>query len=285
MSQPRERSWRVDGLEIHGLEWGTPGSPPVLALHGWQDNAASFIPMAQRLVPFFHLVALDLSGHGRSDDRSADATYNIWDDLPQLCGVLDQLGWDRCSLLGHSRGAIIAALLAAAVPARIERLALLDALLPEAVAENAFATQLGAFLRDRRSAADSRARIYQEREDALAARMRRGLSREATALLAERSLRSDGEGGWYWRSDPRLRGASAAKLTPGQGDAVLGALRAPVLLVLASRGLTVTDSRLADVEQQVKHLQLLEVEGEHHFHMQAEEAHWVETLRGFLSED
>ena len=50
---------------IAGLRWGEPGAPRVLALHGWLDNAASFVPLAARLRGI-DLVAPDLPGHGRS---------------------------------------------------------------------------------------------------------------------------------------------------------------------------------------------------------------------------
>ena len=88
--QPRERSWRVHGLELRGLSWGEAGAHPVLCLHGWLDNAASFSVLAPRLENC-HVVALDLTGHGRSSWRSDDATYQIWDDLPEIQGVVDAL--------------------------------------------------------------------------------------------------------------------------------------------------------------------------------------------------
>ena len=50
---------------IAGLRFGRQGAIPVLALHGWLDNAASFVPLARHLAGL-DLVAVDLPGHGRS---------------------------------------------------------------------------------------------------------------------------------------------------------------------------------------------------------------------------
>ena len=75
----------VDGLTYRGIEWGNPEGPLIIALHGWLDNALSFSVLAPHLAQF-RLVALDLSGQGHSDHRSADATYHIWDDVPSAIG-------------------------------------------------------------------------------------------------------------------------------------------------------------------------------------------------------
>ena len=58
-------------------EGGSSGSP-VLALHGWLDNSASFDRLAP-LLPGLRLVALDLPGHGRSEHRAASAAYHFVD--------------------------------------------------------------------------------------------------------------------------------------------------------------------------------------------------------------
>jgi pimeloyl-ACP methyl ester carboxylesterase len=119
------QTWTVEGLQLAGLVSGPADGIPVLALHGWLDNAASF----SALRPFLtqaRLVAIDMPGHGLSDHRSTDSGYQIWDDLPQLAGLLDQFGWERCVLLGHSRGAMISTLLAAAFPERVDALITLD---------------------------------------------------------------------------------------------------------------------------------------------------------------
>jgi len=279
----RECRWMVDGLTLEGLQWGDPDGRPVLALHGWLDNAASFSRLAPQLSGC-HVVALDLSGQGLSSRRSADATYQIWDDLPQLVAILDALGWEQAALLGHSRGAIISTLLASAIPQRITHLILLDALIPLAVPEEAFAAQLGRFLCERQSAVAAVPRRYADYESAIAARTRRGLPDAAARLLAGRSLEGSNDVGWSWRSDLRLRGASAVKLSAAQIGSVLAAIDAPVLLMLAAGGMMQGHDQVQLAMTQIKRMQTAQVEGSHHFHMEPVIDDWIASIMAFLEE-
>ena len=61
-------------LTLRGKCWGPADGRPVLALHGWLDNASSFDLVAPALAARgFRVVALDLAGHGLSDHRPASA--------------------------------------------------------------------------------------------------------------------------------------------------------------------------------------------------------------------
>src|SRR5690606_16190833 len=65
----RELELDIPAGRIAGLRLGEAGAPRVLALHGWLDNAASFVPLAtefERIGTRVELVAPDLPGHGRS---------------------------------------------------------------------------------------------------------------------------------------------------------------------------------------------------------------------------
>ena len=98
---------------IAGLRGGTPGAPRVLALHGWLDNAASFVPLAaefERSGLHIELVAPDLPGHGRSAHLAPGADYSFAGALHAVLDIADALGWDQFALLGHSMGAGIASL-------------------------------------------------------------------------------------------------------------------------------------------------------------------------------
>ncbi len=282
-AEPAELSWKVDGLTMRGLAWGDPGQPPVLALHGWLDNAASFRLLAP-LLEGYHVVAVDLTGHGQSDWRSADATYQVYDDVPQLVALADQLGWETFRLMGHSRGAIMSSILAAAFPERVSQLVLLDGVYPPPVPESEFVGQMRNFVRERQRLAARKPRVYPDLDAAVAAREEQGLSAEAAHYIATRNLRPC-SGGYELTTDPRLRGASAVKLTPGQVSAMLDGLRCPVLLLMAQRGLAVTHAkRFSALDQHVPLAQVETFPGGHHFHMEAGVAKLGDRILVFFEE-
>ena len=264
--RPVQLQWQVNGLQLAGMSWGSPGEKPLLALHGWLDNAASFELLAPLLVGYY-VVALDLTGHGLSDRRSADASYQIWDDLPEIIAVVDALGWERFNLLGHSRGAIIASLFAATFPERVLHLVLLDAVGPQPVAEEEFTGQLRKSLLDKPRLLGRANRLFASMQEAAAIREQPGLPPAAARLLAERNLRPC-PGGFTWTTDPRLRGASAVKLTGGQNRAVLKALAMPTLLLLAQDEFARHPEIAANAQRYIGDLTVEQVAGGHHFHME-----------------
>lgn len=279
---PRAVSWRVHGLDIAGLSWGEPGSRPVLALHGWLDNAASFVPLAP-LLSGCHVVALDLTGHGRSAHRSDDGSYQIWDDLPEILGVLEALGWESFELLGHSRGAIIATLLAAAFPERVRHLVLLDAVMPAPVPQEDFPQQMRRALEDKMSLPTKERKRIADVDTAVEVRIRSGLKRPAARLLAERNLEPY-RGGFRWTTDPRLQGASPVKLSPGQIDAVQGALSMPTLLLKAAESTHRTPEFMARIRARIPHLVEADFAGGHHFHMEGDVAAVAARILAFIDD-
>ncbi|MEP5765640.1 MAG: alpha/beta hydrolase [Halieaceae bacterium] len=276
----REIEFEVFGRTLRALSSGEVGQPPMLALHGWLDNAASFLPLA-RLLPEFHIVALDMAGHGQSAHRSADGEYNIWSDLPDIQAVADQLGWESFRLLGHSRGAIVASLFAAALPQRVRQLALLDAVLSRSVEASDCMIQMADFLSDKSRLLDKQSRVFKQIADAVAIRERKGLSAQAAQLIAERNLRQT-DGGWCWSMDARLQGASALKLTEAHNQAILAGLSMPVLLLLAEQGFVKEHPQLGPLPESIC---VETVPGGHHCHMEESAQLIADRLRQlFLAE-
>ena len=266
---PRDCRWDVDGLQLAGLAWGHEGGIPLLALHGWMDHAASFQELAPRLAGC-HVVALDLSGQGWSGHRSPHATYNIWDDLPQIAGVLDQLGWSDCVLLGHSRGASIATLFAAAQPERARALVALDWLAPEPVPDESVVSTLRAFIEETRRQKASAPRTFAAMADYVERRQSQGNSRQSSEALAGRAL-AETPDGFRLRGDPRHFTSSAVKLTQGQVEAVLRMITCPVLNLWAEDGVKNRRPKAMELirlaEKLIPDYQMAEFPGDHHFHL------------------
>ncbi|MDK3019207.1 alpha/beta fold hydrolase [Pseudodonghicola flavimaris] len=260
--------WDVDGLRLTGLAWGPEDGLPVLALHGWMDHAASFQELGPRLTGC-RVVALDLSGQGLSGHRAPHATYNIWDDLPQIAALLDQLGWEDCVLVAHSRGANIAALFAAAQPGRVRALVSLDSLVPQP-SDDDVVTTLRAFIEQTRQRQARPARTFATREDYIRRRCDQGNSRQTSEALADRALEQV-EDGFRMRGDPRLFASSAVKLTRADVEAVLRSIQCPVLNIWARDGVLRTRPETAALArlgaELVQRYETIELAGDHHFHL------------------
>lgn len=219
-------------LALAARRWGRPGARPVLALHGWLDNAATFDALAP-LIDGVDLVALDLPGHGRSAHRAPGAWYHFIDYLSDVAAVLDALDWPRATLLGHSMGAAIASVFAGALPERVDALWLIEGLGPIASEPARLPELLGRAISEREALAAKSLRVFPDLDTAARARAAAGaIDMAAARALVERGTRAV-EGGHVWSSDPRLTLASALRLTEDQVLACLAAIRAPTLLVLA----------------------------------------------------
>jgi pimeloyl-ACP methyl ester carboxylesterase len=292
---PEEFVLSIAGVEIAGKRWRNDaqhsdaqrgdaqrnGKRPVLALHGWLDNAASFDKLAPLLDA--DIVALDLAGHGLSYHRTPQATYNVWDDLADIVRVADRLGWSQFYLLGHSRGAIIAGLLTAALPERILGSIFLDGLTPPPLPIAETFTQLGRHLREHLAEPKVAAR-YESLQRALEVRCRVGkISEVAARPIVERGLKViDNE--WVWRADPRLHLASALKLNAGQIDLLAQEIaKLPNLLLLAEGGYGARMRSNGDLEKLPLDWQF--VPGSHHFHLEDEAALIAERINAFWSAD
>lgn len=266
---PRARAWDIDGIRYAGLSWGPEDGVPVLALHGWMDHAGSFQVLAPRL-PGCHVVAPDLSGQGLSGRRAAHATYNIWDDLPQLAALTERLGWECCVVMGHSRGANIGALFAAAQPDRVRAFVALDSLVPEPNDPAGFVPTLRAFVEETRARGAGSLRSFDSVEAYVARRQRQGNAPATSAALADRALEPVPEG-VRLRGDPRLFASSAVRLTPEHVAAVLRALACPVLNIWAADGVRARrpqiDALIARARELVAAYEALDLPGDHHFHM------------------
>jgi len=112
-------------LKLAFREWGERGAPVVACLHGITSHALHFARLAERLTDRFHVVALDLRGHGHSD---FEPPWNLEQHVEDALDTLSEEGLlhEPIRWIGHSFGGRISFEMAAAAPEAVERLVLMD---------------------------------------------------------------------------------------------------------------------------------------------------------------
>lgn len=263
-----EIRFTLPSIEIAGKVWGEPGGLPVIGLHGWLDNAATFDLIAPHLQGV-HLIALDLPGHGLSDHLPAGG-YSLWQQAATVLQVADDLGWERFALLGHSMGGIISGILSGSLPARIRGAAMIDGLLPVTGEAGDAPRQMARFFEASQALGHKRKPVYDCADKAVSARVLGGassISRAAAARLVERGLMPE-QGGWTWRTDPQLMLPSPVRLTAEHAIAFVEAITTPTCLILASEGVMSRRAQLLERIDSFTHIQTHRLQGGHHLHLE-----------------
>lgn len=278
----QEMSLDIATGRIAGLRNCTPSSlaetsrkaPParVLALHGWLDNAASFVPLASHLHDI-ELVAIDLPGHGASAHLAPGADYSFASTVNALLDIADALHWERFAVLGHSMGAGIGSLLAAACPQRIERFVAIEALGALAELPERTVTRLRDAVAAARALPGKRLRVFPDLDSAVRARMQaNALSEPVARLLVERGTVAV-DGGYIWSSDPRLTLPTLMRLTEAHIENLVAGITCPTRVIYADPPQRyflepMRSARVALLPQG----ELRVIAGSHHLHMEDPQA-------------
>lgn len=145
-SQPRSRTERPSlwgagayfkGFRHHSIkvanvtiDYEVGGSgPPVLLLHGFPQDRLMWRKVAPPLASSFTVVCADLRGYGASDAPPGGRRHEAYSKRAMAkdqVGLMQSLGFERFSVVGHDRGGRVGHRLALDYPAEIEKLALID---------------------------------------------------------------------------------------------------------------------------------------------------------------
>jgi pimeloyl-ACP methyl ester carboxylesterase len=313
-----------DGIRIAAQSWkqtsddgtlsaeGNSNSPRrILCLHGWMDNAASFHILAPALVnrfPATELVALDFPGHGLSSHKSMDGPPALLAEaVYYVAEAVEQLQWNHEStpftLIGHSMGASVSSLYAAAFPEQVEKLILLEGAGPLARNPRDVAKHVRAHVNRRQTANQvvKAPRIYPDLTTAVHTRCQTaknfpGNQWLSTAAAREMVLRgsrpveassdgSTGSGGIQFRHDPRLQWPSLQYFSYEQTEAVYQDIQCPTALVMAESGWPFDEAALQRMLGLLKPAMVEKLPGSHHFHADPETADSVTArVLSFLEE-
>ena len=177
----REYHIDIDGvmLVVQGYE---PAGEPVIFLHYGGGNLMMWRGVVPCFLETYHVVLLDLRGHGRSDKPPAG--YHIDDMAGDVAGVMDHLKLDRAHVVGSSLGAEVGLSLAANFPDRVASL----------VCEGALYSEFGPYgIRD---VPEAESKEWVARKLAKAREMSETVYATPEALIEE-SRRELEEDGWW----------------------------------------------------------------------------------------
>jgi pimeloyl-ACP methyl ester carboxylesterase len=229
----RSRRVAVRGLDYHLLEWGAPGAPTLVLLHGWMDVAASFQFLVQAFTREWYVLAPDWQGFGETAWRNDG--YWFYDYIADLDALLTHESPDvPVHLVGHSLGANAATLYAGVRPARVRSVVALDGFgIPWEDASRA-PQKLAAWLDA--LATPPTLSSYADLS-AVADRLQRNnprLPRDKALVLAGAWAAMHPDGRAYLRADPRHKLPFPAVYRMEEIIAIWQAVEAPVLWVGAA---------------------------------------------------
>jgi pimeloyl-ACP methyl ester carboxylesterase len=112
-------------LRFHFLEWGEPGAPPIVLLHGGHQSAHSWDLVSLHLAQHYHVFALDQRGHGDSE-WARDVSYTNHEMSLDAEAFISAMGLQRPLLMGHSMGGRNAMLLTRRNPSLLSALMIVD---------------------------------------------------------------------------------------------------------------------------------------------------------------
>jgi pimeloyl-ACP methyl ester carboxylesterase len=236
--EPTSRSYLSQGLRLNYFDWGDPGAPLLLLVHGIRDHARSWDWVARALRHDWHVVAADLRGHGDSDwspDGGYLGSYHVLD----IANLVDALAAEHgktepLTIIGHSFGGNVVARYSAACPERVRKLVLVDGLGPSLKVQAEWAAagpveRTRDWMARRHAAAGSPRRMATLAE--AVARMKAAnphLSEVQAIHLATHGARRHADG-YGWKYDPLVSIVPPEDFS-ALGPAVWQAIAAPVLL-------------------------------------------------------
>ena len=265
----------LHGMRFHYLDWGTPGKPPALFLHGGGQTARTWDLCCLALRRRLHCVALDQRGHGDSE-WAYDFAYAPEHHAEDFAALLDALRIPRVVVIGMSMGCLNGLHFAARWPERVSAFVAVDAG-PWVQMEGG--RRIAEFVRDADNGVDLEAfvaaavRFNPRRDPRL---LRQGLLHNLRALP---------DGRLTWKTDRRraidLAGIET-RLTALR--ARLDQVRCPVLILRGSESDVFTDADAERFATALPDARWVRVEGAGHTIQGDRPADLVREVGAFLAE-
>ena len=241
---PEQRYFSSQRVRLSYWDWGNAGAPPLIFVHGGSDESRSWDRLARAFREEFHVLALDVRGHGDSE-WSPGSQYAIPDVMLDVVRLAEVAG-PPARLVGHSYGASTSLIAAGTFPEHFAGVVAIEGThtmnTPDLIEEGMgprFLRRWANAVRDLEAQEGKGPHVYPSREE-MVARMARSNPRqpeEWVRHLVEHGSRPV-EGGYTWKFDPWQRMRTSMEIRRAELERFWAAIACPVLLLFAppSRG-------------------------------------------------
>src|SRR5260370_75254 len=284
---PTSRIYFSQRLRLHYVDWGNPGAPPLLLVHGGRDHCRNWDWVANALRCDWHVLAPDLRGHGDSQ-WSPDGNYTMAGYVYDLAQLIHQQELAPVTIIAHSLGGVIALRYSGIYPDCVRKLVAIEGLgaCPKRLTERSrrvIAERMQDWIAEQRALSGRIPRRYASIEDAFK-RMQdenRHLSPEQARHLTQYGVNQNEDGTYSWKFDNYVRADSPYGMTQNEIVELWGRISCPTLLVYGKESWAANpegDGRL----QRFQDASVVSVDGAghwvHHDRLQV----FLDLLRNFL---
>lgn len=275
-TSPADRVLRTGGMDFHYLDWGNPGAPPILMLHGMAQSAHTWDFSALALSDRFRVLALDQRGHGDSD-WAPDGDYSLDAHLRDISAFVEAMGLRDLVMVGLSMGGRNAFSFAALHPDLVRALVIVD-IAPRSGRSGASAIRT--FI-ERVDELDT----FEEFVDRVKGYNPRRSRTQIRGSLAH-NLKQLPSGRWTWKYDKVLRSPSRPQPGPGfeerQWD-YIERVACPALVVRGAYSKVLTQEIAEETVGRLPHGELAVVEDAGHLVPGDNPPGFIRVLEEFLS--
>ena len=274
--RPASKNVTANGINIHYLDWGTEGKPPMVLLHGLRGHARVWEDVAESLCGDFHVYSVDQRGRGDTD-HAPGGDYSTEAFVADVAGFVDAIGLDKFVLFGHSMGGRNSMAFAGKYPERLEALCIVD-IGPkiEATGGNRITEELRSLPPQFDSFEAALAHVQTGNRFASEPVMRRRLTGQTQTLP---------DGNLGWKFDPAIReqringtAAPAVDLWPA-----LEKITCPTLVVRGTETDLLTKETAQQMIDTLAQGSLVEIERAGHMVFEDNPADFIAAVKGWLN--
>jgi pimeloyl-ACP methyl ester carboxylesterase len=272
---------------LNYVDWGNPGAPPLILVHGGRDHCRNWDWVAADLRRDYHIIAPDLRGHGDSA-WSQSGDYSISAFVYDLAQLIHQQHLAPCRIVAHSLGGSISLRYAGVYPESVSKLVAIEGLGPSPAmlaerAQRGPVERMRAWVADTRKLAARIPRRYATLEDAFHRMQTENshLSEEQARYLTLHGAMQNEDGTYSWKFDNYVRSFTPADFTGEEMQELWGNIDCPILFVNGKESWASnpeTDGRMGHF----KDASVVEFEGAGHWVHHDRLDAFLETVRAFL---